>query len=224
MASDGKVRFEEIEVERINIVDRDGTLRLVIANTERSPDVVLNGRTYPREGGRSPGLIFFNDEGTECGGLIYGGQRKEGKYSAGASLTFDQFEQDQVVQLHYDDENGDRTYGLRIMDRPTRPLAEFLPRWEAIVGMPDGPAKEAAIDEFQAGFGACRRVFVGRNRGGEAIVVLADSKGRDRIRMRVDQDDVPRLEFLDEKGEVVYRLPPDASPAGRNQTAVLPRG
>lgn len=32
--------------------------------------------------------------------------------------------------------------------------------------------------------------------------------GRPRIRMRVDQDDVPRLEFLNENGEVVYSLPP----------------
>lgn len=54
------------------------------------------------------------------------------------------------------------------------------------------------------------RMFIDRGAGGEAEVVLADSKGRDRIRLKVDAGDVPSLEFLDEEGKTVYRLPPEA--------------
>ncbi len=208
MALEGKVRFEEIEVERINIVDRNGTLRLAIANTERSPDPVINGKPYTRSGGQMPGLIFFNDKGFECGGLVFRGRREDGGCSAGTSLTFDQFEQDQVVQLSYDDEGGKRSYGLTIMDRAPVPLAEVAEKAEAVKRMPDGPSKDQAFRDLGAELGIALRLFVGRNPAGEAVVMLADSKGRTRIWMRVDKDDVPRLEFLDEDGKVVYSLPP----------------
>src|SRR5258707_14527696 len=67
-----KTRFEEIDVERINVVEKDGTLRLVISNKARAPDAVVSGKTYPRGGGNRPGFIFCNDEGNETGRLIYG--------------------------------------------------------------------------------------------------------------------------------------------------------
>ncbi|MHB0886646.1 MAG: hypothetical protein ACYC41_12280 [Bacillota bacterium] len=156
-----------------------------------------------------PGFLFYNDEGMECGGLIFGGRHKVDGYSAFASLTFDQFYQDQVVQLSYGDEDGQRAYGLKIFERPTVPFAEYFARYEALQEMPEGQEKVQATKDFNAEFISPRRLFVGRNQAGEAIVVLADSKGRDRIRMRVDKDDVPRLEFLDEKGKVTYSLPPE---------------
>lgn len=207
--SAGKVRFEEIEVERINIVDRNGTLRLAISNTERCPDPVINGKTYARQGDRVPGLIFFNDEGTECGGLVYGGRKRGSGHFAGASLTFDQFEQDQVVQLYYDDEEGERAYGLDIRERPTKPLGELMIRWEPIMGMPEGADRDRAVQDFYAEFPVAQRLFVGRSGAGEAILKLNDSKGRPRIVARVDKDDIPRLEFLDEDGRVTYSLPPE---------------
>ncbi len=65
-----KPHFEEISVERINLVERDGRVRLVIANEARSPAVVLSGKTLSKPGGRA-GMIFYNDEGDESGGLIF---------------------------------------------------------------------------------------------------------------------------------------------------------
>ncbi|WP_268877595.1 hypothetical protein [Heyndrickxia camelliae] len=38
---------------------------------------------------------------------------------------------------------------------------------------------------------------------------LSDSKGNPRIQMAVDENDVPRMEFLDEVGNVIYKLPPE---------------
>ena len=37
-------RFDEISVERINVVERDGSVRLVIANGTRQADAVIDGR------------------------------------------------------------------------------------------------------------------------------------------------------------------------------------
>jgi hypothetical protein len=39
--------------------------------------------------------------------------------------------------------------------------------------------------------------------------MLADAKGRPRINMIVDAAGDPRLEFLDETGRVIHRLPPE---------------
>ena len=46
--SDRKQRFTEIDVERINIREADGTVKLVIANRERAPDQVSEGQSRPR--------------------------------------------------------------------------------------------------------------------------------------------------------------------------------
>ncbi|WP_353892788.1 hypothetical protein PRVXH_002162 [Proteinivorax hydrogeniformans] len=39
-------------------------------------------------------------------------------------------------------------------------------------------------------------------------VKLSDSKGNERIRMVIDENDIPKLEFLNGNGEVIYSLPP----------------
>src|ERR1700733_3892280 len=62
-----KPHFKEIDAERINIIDSTGSLRLVISNPQRQHPGAMNGRNLPtRE--RPAGMIFFNDEGDECGG------------------------------------------------------------------------------------------------------------------------------------------------------------
>ena len=75
LAAFGPTRLQEINVERINVVERDGTLRLVISNKERSPGPVIRGKAFGFPGGNRAGLIFYNEEGTESGGLITSGRR-----------------------------------------------------------------------------------------------------------------------------------------------------
>jgi hypothetical protein len=52
-----------------------------------------------------------------------------------------------------------------------------------------------------------QRVYVGRTPERAAVVNLSDPQGRTRIRMMVDSVGTASLEFLDEEGEVVARLP-----------------
>lgn len=68
-----KPKFEEIDVERINIVERDGKLRMVISNQERQHPGIVNGKTIKRGGPRPPGIIFFNHLGDEIGWLDFRG-------------------------------------------------------------------------------------------------------------------------------------------------------
>src|SRR5688572_14476910 len=45
-----KTRFTEIDVERINVVEKDGKLRLTISNAARLPDPIIGGKSYPLRG------------------------------------------------------------------------------------------------------------------------------------------------------------------------------
>src|SRR5947199_10389083 len=99
-------QFREIDVQRINVVEPNGTTRMVISNKTRAPDAVLGGKTFKRQGGNSAGLIFYNEEGDEDGGLVFSGAARNGRYDAGGALLFDQYHQDQVVGIPYGDGHG----------------------------------------------------------------------------------------------------------------------
>jgi hypothetical protein len=202
-------KFEEIDVERINVVERDGKLKLVLSNAERFPDLILDGKpTGARQGNTSAGLLFYNEKGDESGAILYGGALKDGKPSAGAGLYFDQFDQDQVVGLSYNESNGTRYAGLSVWDRPENlSTLELLKRMDAIRRMPEGAEKAAAQKRLREDAAVAQRVFVGKGRDRQAGVFLSDAKGKTRIRMQVDADGNPKLEFLDGEGKVVYRLP-----------------
>lgn len=206
-----KPSFEEIDVERINIVEKDGKVRLVISNSERSPGAIINGRLLYEGGGR-PGMIFFNAEGDECGGLTYNSGKKDNKYHAYGGLTFDRHDQDQVVGIRYSENQGKLVKsGLTVWDRPDTPITEILDRKQVIEKM-EGEEKEKALEEFQKAikrgeYGAVR-LFCG-SKNESAILSLKDSQSRDRLRLSVDPSGTPRLEFLDQNGEVIFNLPPE---------------
>src|SRR6476646_3001470 len=89
-----KQKFGEIDVERINIVEPDGKLRMVISNRPRSIGPIYQGKPFAYPGGTRPGIIFFNDESTENGGLTFTGRRRDdGSYSSSVGMSFDQFDQ-----------------------------------------------------------------------------------------------------------------------------------
>ena len=100
--------FDEITVKRINIVDPDGKLRVAIAGKSRLPDPVMDGRVLAsRADHPSAGLIFFNNDGDECGGYIYSGSMTPDGPEASGVLTFDQFQNDQVLFLSFN-QQGER--------------------------------------------------------------------------------------------------------------------
>lgn len=207
-----RVRFTEIDVERINIVEPDGKLRMVLSNRPRSIGPVYKGEPFGYAGGNRPGIIFFNDEGSENGGLTFGGRRgADGKYAASSGFSFDQFDQDQVVFLQYNDQNGRRNMGLTVADRADVNLRDLVAQRDEILKMPEGPARTEALAKWQGPRDGvplfAERVYVGRDREKSALVNLSDPSGRPRLRLQVDASGEPSLEFLDEQGNVVLRLP-----------------
>ena len=196
--------LKELSIERLNVIEPDGTLRLVLCNTQHSPGHVMDGEIFGEpEGKRPAGIYFFNNEGNECGGLVHGGERKEdGSYYAGGALTFDQYRQDQVIFIQHEDANGRHSASLNIVDRPEMPINEWAEEFQRLSNLPESPEKEAALKPLQP----AQRVFVGKENN-LALVSLYDGQGRLRIRLSVEPEGTARLEFLDESGETVAHFP-----------------
>ncbi|HEX6943713.1 MAG TPA: hypothetical protein VF128_12345 [Gemmatimonadaceae bacterium] len=141
-----RTAFKEIDVERINIVEPDGKLRMVLSNRPRSIGPIYKGKPFGYAGGGRPGIIFFNDEGTENGGLTITGRRDSlRRYQASSSWSFDQFDQDQILTLQYADNNGRRRTGLTVADRDDRNIYDLVMQRDSILAMPDTAARRVAI-------------------------------------------------------------------------------
>jgi hypothetical protein len=210
MAASGVPQLTEIDVERINVREPDGRLRMVLSGADRAPDPLIGGATAQRQGGNKAGLIFYNDVGDECGGLVFGsdeGRAGAEQGRAGAGLLFDRLRQDQVVGLTYNESAGSYRAGLTVWDRPEAPLAEVRGRYEEFQQL-QGAARETALARMRAdGIASATRVFTGRERDGNAVVELADSDQRVRLRLVVEAKGAARIEFLDEAGQVVRSIP-----------------
>jgi hypothetical protein len=211
----GVTKFGEIDVERINIREKDGKLRLAIANTDRMPGGTVAGVDLKfRDGKRGgAGMIFFNDEGDEDGGFTWQGKSTDGKHIADGTIRFDNYRQNEAIGMSHSQDGDVKESALEVWDSPNTPITpEFARQYATVGAMPEGPDKKTALlammKEHASEVGRLtRRVFVGRTRQDDAAVLLMDRNGKPRIRMAVDSTNTPSLEFLDENGKVVYSVP-----------------
>jgi hypothetical protein len=193
---------EEITARRINIVEPDGRLALVISDHARQHPGAMNGKDLPARD-RPAGMIFFNEEGDECGGVVYDGTKKEASFT----LSADQYKNDQIMQLSYQqdsDKSLTRSYGFRLWDRSDRfTLQNELNYFDSVDKLHDTAAVNAAVKDLQArGLLGVERLFLGRTREGQTGLFLRDDKGIPRLRIYIDKQNRPLIETLDEKGEV----------------------
>ena len=202
-----RTSFDTIEVKRINVREDDGTLRMVVSNTSRSPGFIYQGKERPRpNGNRGAGIIFFDNQATEIGGLVFSGRRdKDGTVSSNGHLSFDQFEQDQVIQLTQSEYAGRRWAAMIVNDRLDAPLDLDLA--VRFAKMPPGPEKDALTKKLLAeGVGGRQRLYVGKTRDRDSVVTLSDALGRPRMTLKVTQGGAASIDFLDENGKVQRSL------------------
>ncbi|HEY2480879.1 MAG TPA: hypothetical protein VGI30_01615 [Caulobacteraceae bacterium] len=187
-----------IDVRRINVREPDGALRMVISSAADAPGIIVHGREQPHPDRRAAGILFYNDEGTENGGLIFDGRRDgAGARHSHESLTFDRYEQDQVMQLQASEDGATRLAGLAFDDRPEASLDyAAIERGRRLTG----PARAAAFAEAHAG--GAQRAFVGRAADGRSELVLRDAAGKERLVLSVSPDGAARIAFIDAAGHV----------------------
>jgi hypothetical protein len=126
-------------------------------------------------------------------------------------LSLDRYGSDQVAALrYYEDPSGYWDAGLQIAHYVRGGLFEWHAIRDSLLQLP-APQRDSAIAQlrrrfFREGKFEIKRAFFGEE-GRDAVLRLNDTRGRTRIRMVVDSLNVARLEFLDDKGAVVQRLP-----------------
>ena len=202
-----KAVFDQISVGRMDVVDADGKLRMVISNKDRMHPGMMDGKLIDRPRPVA-GMLFFNEEGDEVGGLTFTGRRVDGRGRANAGIMFDQFKQDQTIGISYSETDGRRTAGLQVWDRPDTNLGELIGKLNAANALKDAAEREKAIAAARAGAGSApRRVFVGKLPDRSATIALSDINGKPRLTMTVGPDGSPRIELLDADGKVTARLP-----------------
>jgi hypothetical protein len=172
-------QLDEIDVHRINVRERDGTLRMVISNHERLPGVIARGKENRPVDRPYAGMLFYNDEGTENGGLVFGGRRDTNGdvVDAGVALSFDRYgATSQFVQLAGVQDSKNHIVGLTLSE--TEPT------------------------------GNRRRLVIGHDKEGIASVSLMDRNGRKRLVLQVTPDGTPSISLLDADGKVVNQIRP----------------
>lgn len=205
--------FDEITVGRINIVEPDGTKRLVISNKAQFPGSFEKGKEIARPDRRNfAGMIFVNDEGTENGGLIQRGSiSADGKIDSGVSLTFDRFRQDQAMQLINTDSDAHQMTALIINDVPNhkvtsmQDIAKFQQESDKLPEDKREQYWQKLKDQNRL---SENRIFLGTTGSKGSALLLNDAKGRTRMMLIVSASGEPEIQMLDENGQVVKTINP----------------
>ena len=140
--------FDEIRVHRIDVVEPDGTLRMVISNKDRLPGVITEGKEQPKVDRPYAGMLFYNDEGTENGGLVFGGHKNaRGEViDSGGSLSFDQYGASQIIQLAGVDDIANHFAGLAVnAERKQRIWVGRMGDGAATIALRDGAGRKLEL-------------------------------------------------------------------------------
>jgi hypothetical protein len=211
-AAPRKLTLDELDVHRINVIEPDGKPRVIIASAARFPGAFLDGKEYPHPGRRvGGGLVFFNDEGTEAGGLAYRTDRNGKQIDNAAIFTMDQHAQNELMGMSYGNENGKRYAGLVVYnDYPEHGLVPVIHAYDELQRATTPATKQAAQTRLDASVKVgvtpqLTRMFVGKE-GDDAKLVLGDRAGHPRLVLKVDAQGEPSFELLDATGKVVKRI------------------
>ncbi len=203
-----KSQFAQIDVQRINIVEPDGTLRMVISDKASLPGIIIKGKEHHHPSRSTAGILFFNDEGTENGGLTFGGAKeKNGQPTSFGHLSFDEYEQDQVLVLDAQQVGDKRSSALTFVDRPDYPIGEVVALTDQIGNLPKDQQQPQIAKFTQSHPSPHQRLFLGRNADRSVALRFKDPEGHDRMILQVSADGVASIKFLDQDGKVVSQLP-----------------
>lgn len=208
---DKKVRYNELTVERLNVVNKQGKYVLIIGNRDNLPGSTMNGVEFSQQK-RGSGFIFYNEDGDECGGYQWGSSTDG---SAGAVFAIDQYKQDQIVSLIYQEGSGPlgspdkkRLAGLSINPQPTGiALDELLGKYQEARAIQDSLKRSEALAILNK-FYTSTSMFAGKRRNDDMGVFISDANQNARLKIYTDKNGNPKLEFLDSLGNLIYALPP----------------
>jgi hypothetical protein len=209
-----KQRFKVIEAERLNIREKSGILKAALSNSAGFNEFQRTDR-----GLTFSGLMFYNEEGQEEGGLVYSGKATPDGQNADVTLTMDQYRQDQNVYLHHEEHKDAQMFriedGLSINARPDwTGVKDEYTIYGDMGKLSQEQQDELRLKSLQAGKTSSNRLFLGVKRGikgttayDDTGVFIKNKWGRTAIRLYVDNDNKPHFEVYDALGKaIVYEL------------------
>ncbi|HTU69130.1 MAG TPA: hypothetical protein VMF11_02325 [Candidatus Baltobacteraceae bacterium] len=199
--------IDTLTVHRINVIDREGKLAVVITSHDDFPPPIVNGKALKRSSGADNGLIFYNERGDEQGGLTWTGIKKaDGTFASGNTLSFDTVVTDQLLQVDDGNDNG-KTYAYMVgWNRPRYDSPEMMNVIQQVENAKTMAEKRAIIAQHP-NLRAATRFLFGYDPDNTAQVMLADGAGKPRIKMFVTAGGQAELQFLDADGKVVAQYP-----------------
>lgn len=209
-------KFGTIDVERINIVESDGTVKLVITNVEQFPNGtdIINDKPTNKTRKKRSGMLFYNEDGIECGGFIYDGVKNKNGHNSGLSLTYDQYDGDQVMQLLTTDrKKGDKrivsstlTFNDRAVNETQVGTQNIMEELNSIEDKKLRRQKYLEYEE-QGLVGSTPRIMLGKTRSENNGLFLFGDNGRPRAMFYVDKHNNVKLEVFDDEGNVTNSWP-----------------
>lgn len=199
------LKADELTVKRINLIGEDGSLRMVISNESRQHPGRIDGKDLPKRE-RPAGILFFDNNGNECGGLVYNESNTGNKVNKMMSFTMDNYKNDQIVQM-IDDEtyHGDQAVirrGLAINEFPVgADMGVLVSKMDSLnKAQGDTAIRHQQIQALFKSAGSKRRLFLGRTGQNESGIFLYDNAGRPRLEIYVDSLGDPKMMSLDSAG------------------------
>ncbi len=203
-----EVSFDTLTVHRINIMDREGKLAMVIASHDDAPAPIVHGYRVTRQQGNNTdnGIILFNNLGDEQGGLSW--HASADRSQSGDYLSFDTANTDQLIHVEDGDENGRHYAQIVGWDRAPNAATLLLPLIRQL-GAAKTADERAAVRKRMYGLGirAPERFRLGYGRDGDAVLVLSDKSATPRIKLFVTPSGDAKLQFLDAAGRVTAQYP-----------------
>lgn len=217
------VTVPELTLERLAIAEPGKTWRLRLYNNWSAPPAIFKGETIGLHGpGGRPGAghMYVNDEGTECGGLIFQGPDAAG--NAGVFSTMDHHDQQEVLIISANTTSTGGNSSLRVVDMPEWSIVD----WAHEAAADRAKADEKAQQEMQAGRWFQQRAIARGGSAGSSVELDAPGTSSIKAILIVDERE-PRLELVDDRGRVRVwsadkdgAAPPPVEQVGGQYTAI----
>ena len=203
---DKNEKFDELVVKKITVIGEDNLPRMVLSNETRQHSGRMNGKDWAKRE-RPSGIIFFNNQGDECGGLVYKATEKDGKIVSGMSFTMDNYKDDQVIQILNDEyyANGKSTIerGISINQFPEGTnIDERNRKLDELQKIENEKERKEKIRELFKNEGSVNRLFMGRTKGNSSGLFLSGPDGKPKMMIYVDEKGNPKIQTFNEKGEI----------------------
>ena len=199
-------KFDELTVKKLTVIGENNLPRMVLSNETRQNSGRMNGKEWDKRE-RPSGIIFFNNDGDECGGLVYQTKEKEGKIISGMSFTMDNYKDDQVIQILNDEYYADgKSYierGISINQYPDGTNIDTRnAKIKELEKISDEKERKMKIRELIKKEGSVNRLFMGRTKGNGSGLFLSGPDGKPKMMIYVDDKGNPKIQTISETGEM----------------------